>query len=159
MPPYDRLVPDALRELFPKAQIQSTAWPTEGQSLAQLEQWAKGVRGKSPNLVVIAVPASARAESDDALVRGYPWILDLSISFGYLTWDRMVVLPSVTGPLDAEQQRVEKLVRRIILGADAAMVERRPGDARPAAQIVRDWVRRQASIIGVAPATGGAAAK
>ncbi len=147
MPPYDRLVPDVLRELFPQAKIEVTVWPTQGQLLAQLEQWAAGVRRKRPNLVVIAIPASARGNQEDDFIRAYSWILDLSIDFGYLTWDRMVVLPSVTGPLDAEQKRAETLARRIILGADAEVVDRRPGDTRSTAEIVRAWIHRQASSI------------
>lgn len=153
MPPYDRLVPEALRELSPQAKIDVTVWPTEGQSLKQLEQWAAGVRRQKPNLVVIAVPASVRASSEDDFIRAYSWILDLSIDFGYLSWDRMVVLPSVTGPLDAEQSRAESLAGRIILGADAAVVQRRPGDTRTAAEIVRAWIARQADLIPPTTAT------
>lgn len=150
MPPYDRLVPDALRELFPQARIEVAVWPTEGQSLKQLEQWAAGVRRQKPNLVVVAIPASVRASSEDDFIRACSWILDLSIDFGHLSWDRMVVLPSVTSPLDAEQSRDESLARRIIQGADAAVVERRPGDTRTAAEIVRAWIKRQAELIPAA---------
>ena len=148
MPPYDRIVPEALRELYPNAKINVTNWPTEGRSLAQLEEWARSIRAKKPHLVVVAVPAAAGAENDEALIRSYAWILNWSISFGHRTWDRLAILPSVTAPLGPDQKHGEELARRIMLGADAACVERRPGENRPAAEIVREWIRRQTTAAG-----------
>lgn len=147
MPPYDRIVSDALRQRFPKAQIETTAWPAEGQSLGQLELWGKGIRRKEPHLVVVAVPAAAGAENEEAYLRSYAWVLNWSIAFGQASWDRMVILPSVTGPLSADQQRSEELARRVILGADADCVQRAAGDQRPAAEIVGEYIGRQLELI------------
>ena len=147
MPPYDQVVPEALRELFPAAKLEVVTWPTEGQSLGQLEQWAKGIRQMTPHLVVVAVPATAGAGDEETFVRSYSWVLNWSIGFGHLTWDRMVILPSVTGSLTPEQKRSEELAAQIILGGDAACVRRPSGDQRPAAEIVRDYLRRQLALI------------
>ena len=146
-PPYDRIVPDALRRLYHEAKIEATPWPVEGRSLAQMEQWAKDIRRKAPHLVVVAVPATAGAENDEAFIRSYAWVLNWSVDFGRQTWDRMVVLPSVAGPLRPGEKRFEDVARRIVVGADASYLERRPDDERPAAEIVREWIERQASTI------------
>ena len=151
MPPYDRIVPEAIRKQYPAAQIEVTPWPTEGQSLGQLEQWGKTIRRQAPHLVVVSVPAAAGASDQEAYIRSYAWVLDWSIDFGHLTWDRMVILPSVTGALNVDQKRLEDLARRVILGADAACIDRPAGDQRPAAEIVDDYVRRQQMLI---PAKG-----
>ena len=55
MPPFDRYVPDALRGLFPGAEIRVTTWPIQQRSLAAIEQWGKGIRKQRPHLVVVAV--------------------------------------------------------------------------------------------------------
>jgi len=93
------------------------------------------------------VPAAADADNEEAFIRSYAWVLNWSIDFGHLTWDRMVIRPSVTGPLGPDQKQSEDLARRIILGADAACVQRPSGDQRPAAEIVRDYLRRQVALI------------
>jgi acyl-CoA thioesterase-1 len=147
MPPYDRIVPDALRELFPAAKLAVVTWPTEGQSLGQLEQWAKTIRPKNPHLVVVAVPAAAGVDDEETFVRSYSWVLNWSIGFGHQTWDRIVILPSVTGSLTSDQKRSESLAAEIIRGADAASVQRPAGDKRSAAAIVRDYLRRQLALI------------
>jgi hypothetical protein len=113
MPPYDTIVPAALRKLFPNAQIEITPWPTEGRTLAQLEQWAKSLRGQPPHLVVVAVPATAKANDEDTFLQSYAWVLNYSIAFGQLAWDRVVILPTVTGPLAADQKRWQDLARRL----------------------------------------------
>jgi lysophospholipase L1-like esterase len=148
MPPYDAVVPGALRKIFPGAPIEATIWPTEGQTLAQLEQWSKGIRAKQPHLVVVAVPATAKAEDEGAFLRSYAWILNNSIAFGQLTWDRIVVLPSVTGPLEADQKRWEDLAQRLTCGADSPHVLRRADDKRPAAVLVDEFVREAAGARG-----------
>lgn len=147
MPPYDQIVPAAFRELFPAAKMTVTSWPTQGQSLGQIEQWAKAIRRTPPHLVVVAVPATAGADDEDTFLHSYAWVLNWSINFGALTWDRMVILPSVTGPLNPQQKQSEDLTRRIIVGADAACVRRPAGDQRRAAAIVRDYLRRQLALI------------
>ena len=62
MPPFDQLIGPALTQLYPGAKVTVSAWPTEGQSLAQLELAAKKVRTMAMDLVLIAVPASAAGQ-------------------------------------------------------------------------------------------------
>jgi lysophospholipase L1-like esterase len=151
MPPYDRIVAEAIHNQYPAAQIEVTPWPAEGQSLWQLEQWGKTIRRQAPHLVVVAVPAAAGAVDQEAFIRSYAWVLNWSIDFGRSNWDRLVILPSVTGPLTADQKRSEDLARRVILGADAACIDRPAGEQRAAADIVHDYVRRQQALIPVKP--------
>jgi lysophospholipase L1-like esterase len=151
MPPYDSIVPTVLRSLFPEAQIEVTVWPTEGKSLAELAQWSKSIRSRPPHLVVVAVPAASNAEGEDAFLQSYSWILSYSIAFGQLAWDRVVVLPSVTAPLTPDQKRWEDLARQLTRGADTAYVDRRPGDARPATQLLQDFVRQSANEVTASP--------
>jgi len=146
MPPYDRIVPDALRKLFPAARIEATPWPAEGRSLADLEQWAKRIRKQAPHLVVVAVPAGAGSASEEAFIRSYCWVLNWSVDFGLSKWDRLSVLPSVTGSLSPEEKRREEIARQVIAGADCQCLGRGPDDRRTPGEIIGDWVRRQAGI-------------
>jgi hypothetical protein len=145
MPPYDKIVPDALRALFSHAHIDVIVWPTEGRSLAQMEQWAKSIRSKPPHLVVIAVPAAIKVEDDEAFLRSYAWVLNYSIAFGELAWDRLVVLPAVTGPIEPDQKHGAYLARQLTRGADSVFVDRRPTDARPATLLIQDFVRESSA--------------
>jgi len=143
MPPYDTLVPDALRQLFPTAKIDVTTWPVEGKSLAEIEQWAKRIRAMAPHLVVVAVPAAAGAPDAGAFIRSYNDVLNWSIAFEKANWDLLSILPSVTGPVPATQRDREALARRIILGKDYACVERRQGDQRPARELLLQLITEQ----------------
>ena len=143
MPPYDTLVPEVLRKQFPKAKIQVTPWPVEGQSLAAIEQWAKRIRKAPPHLVVVAVPADAASPNDGAFIRSYNWVLNYSINFGRARWDLLPILPSVTGPVPAAHRARAKLARRIILGKDYLAVTRAPGDTRPARDVLAAWIAKQ----------------
>lgn len=147
MPPYDRIVPDALRRQFPAAVIKVTSWPCQDRSLADLQQWAGQIRKQAPTLVVVAVPAGAGAQDEEAFVRAYAWVVNLSVDFGPAHWDRVSILPSVTGPLTAEQQRWEHLAKQVIRGADSACIARQAEDSRPTIAIIEQWVRRQVEIL------------
>ena len=146
MPPYDAIVPDVLRELFPKAEIQVTPWPVEGQTLAAIEQWAKRIRKEPPHLVVVAVPAAAAAPDDGAFIRSFNWVLNWSINFGKARWDLLPILPSVTGPVPAAERARAKLASRIIVGKDYLAVTRAPGDKRPAREVLREWIVKQKAM-------------
>ena len=143
MPPFDRIVPDALRGRFPGAEIRVTVWPVEGQSLAAIEEWARGVRKQKPHLVVVAVPADRTAEDEETFMRLYNWVLNWSVDFGYAHWDLMPILPSVAGTLSGEDRKREALVRRVIMGMDTRLVERPADDVRPPEEIISDWIAEQ----------------
>ena len=143
MPPFDRIVPDALRGRFPGAEIRVTVWPVEGQSLAAIEEWARGIRKQKPHLVVVAVPADRTAEDEETFMRLYNWVLNWSVDFGYAHWDLMPILPSVAGKLTDQECKREALARRIVMGMDTRWVERRKGDVRPPHEIIADWIAEQ----------------
>ncbi len=142
MPPFDGIVPDALRGLYPEAEIRVTTWPVQDQSLAAIEQWSKGIRKQRPHLVVVAVPADLKAEDEETFIRQYAWVLNWSVNFGLARWDLLPILPSVTGDLTNEQRERERLARQIIMGMDTRWMERND-DARPTEEIVSDWIAEQ----------------
>lgn len=94
MPPYDKLIAPALTRLYPKAQVDVITWPTDGQTLAQLDAAAKKVRTMGIDLVIIAVPASAAASGPEDFHRHYAWVMNWSLSFGRQQWDVVVAPPS-----------------------------------------------------------------
>jgi hypothetical protein len=143
MPPYDRIVPEALRRTFPDAEIRVTVWPVEGQSLAAIEEWGKGVRGRKPHLVVVAVPDGCGPDDEETFIRSYNWVLNWSVDFGQARWDLLPILPSVAGTLNDDELKREALARRIIMGIDTRWIEREPGDGRSATEIVADWIADQ----------------
>jgi len=144
MPPYDRLMAEALRQLYPEGQTEVTAWPVAGAPLGAIEQWAKSVRAKKPALVVIAVPAEAQAPGEEEFIRSYNWVLDWSLSFGKQEWDVIAILPSVAKPhLTADELPRATLARRIILGKDIGFVERPAGDQSAPEAILSRWVKDQ----------------
>lgn len=146
MPPYDRLIPAALRQHFPGAQLSVTAWPTVGRPLAELEQWARSIRKQAPHLVVVAVPADAAAGDDESYVRSYAWILNWSIDFGVSRWDRLAVLPSVTARVTDAQRHRQQLAQQVIRGADSPYLDRPADDQRPTSEIVAAWIRHQIEL-------------
>lgn len=154
MSPYDRIIEAALKQAHADAQVQVTTWPVEGRTLAEIEAHARGNVGwlhfnahpddPRPDLVVVAVPAGAQAETEEAYIRSYSWVLNWSLHFGPKAWDLVVVLPEVTKPdlAEGEQARAE-LARAIAEGQDVGFIERAEGDGRTVEGIVQAWVAGQ----------------
>jgi lysophospholipase L1-like esterase len=140
MPPYDQIMPAALRAHFPEAQIEVTTWPVESKTVAALSEWARPIRENPPHLIVIAVPATADDKSTAAYIDHYNWVLNWSLHFSDRPWDVVPVLPRVTGSVAASDQRRQELARRIIVGKDIEFVDRDDGNDRPAAELVQAWV-------------------
>jgi lysophospholipase L1-like esterase len=144
MPPYDHLIGPALTRIDPKANITVTSWPTEGQSLAQLEEAAKRVRTMAMDLVLIAVPASAAADGPEDFHKHYAWIMNGSLSFGPQQWDVLVVPPSTAKPeLTADEQQHEDFARRLIKAQDLNMIARAKGDTTPLPDLLANWITAQ----------------
>ena len=148
MPPYDRIVPEALRQLFTKATFEVTVWPVSGRSLRDLDGWSKQNiqwgKKKRPNLVIAAVPAGAEAENEETFIRSYNWALNWSLPFAGKAWDVIAVLPSVAGPLTSEAEKARaSLARRVIVGKDIAFIERAAQDDATAESIVSRWIEQQ----------------
>ncbi len=151
MQPYDKIVPEALQEWFPTAEIEVVTWPVEGKSLEEIESWARSVRGLQPNLVVFAVPDAAvsaeestqDSDEEEALIRKYIWSLALCFARNRATHDVMVILPSVTNPVRESGRRWEGLARQIAFGYDVKGIERPVGSSQTAMQIVAGWIDQQ----------------
>lgn len=145
MPPFDKAIGPALKEIDPSAQVEVTTWPTEGQSMAQLQQAAKKTRDLKMDLVIVAVPATADATTTEAFITSYSWVLNGSLSFGHQQWDVIAAPPSTfqANLSDKDRQR-DDLIRRLIAAQDLSMVPRPAGDARPLQELLARWLRAQA---------------
>jgi hypothetical protein len=145
MRPFDSLIEPALKKLSPDGTVEVTAWPTEGLSLAKIEQDAKAkVRSMKPDLVLIAVPRSATADSREAFASSYGWVMNWSLNFGPPTWDCVVIHPSVYQPTaDAESQ--DDLVRRLVRAQDLSLIDRPTGSTEKPEEILQRWLAEQAA--------------
>jgi lysophospholipase L1-like esterase len=144
MPPFDPLAADALREQFPGANVAGIPWPTEGLSRYLLmKDAAHRVRPLAPNLVVVAIPRSAKSDDREQFIRTQMWIASNSLSRGKREWDVVVVHPSVFEgePTEAEKEN-DDLIRRIVVNQDLPLLDRAPGDARGAEEILREWIEK-----------------
>ncbi len=125
MPPYDKVIPEALKKEFPNAKIEVTPWPVKKQSLAEVRKWSQKIRKMSPNLVIINVPPATLAHPNDAdFIRDYQWILNNSFHFGKRQWDVLSFLP-VNGALPAQRLH---LARQVSFGKDIPPLSRLPDD-------------------------------
>jgi len=149
MEPYDVLVPKILTELNPSAKVEVIPWHAHGKSIAELEAWAKGLRDMHPNLVVVAVPVSAKADRIEPFIRSYHWILNWGLSFGLAQWDLVVVSPSVgRAAATTQPTQTEQLVKDITLGHDIGLIERSPADQSTPEQLLSRWFKAQVQLAG-----------
>lgn len=143
MPPYDTLIAPAIQRLHPKAVVNVTSWPTEAQSLAQLELATRKVRTMAQDLVLIAVPGSLPVQDPEQFHKSYSWIMNWSLSFGPQQWDVIVAPPSTARPdLTAGERRHEDLARRLIAAQDLHMIPRTGGDTTPLPELLAAWLTR-----------------
>jgi hypothetical protein len=144
MPPFDQWIGSAIEAEAPGARVEVTPWPTEGKSLAEIEQYAREhVRPSAPDLVLLAVPRTAKADSRESFIHGQSWIMNNSLSFGSGGWDCVVVHPSVAGPDPNPADGRDGLIRRLVRAQDLTLIDRRADDQRTAAEFLRDWLRRK----------------
>lgn len=123
MPPYDQAMAAALRERFPKAEIQVTPWQTESKTLAELRAWAQKIRELKPDLVVPAIPTTATAENDARFIDHYEWALNWSFPFAGRAWDVVPVLPELPEKATPAQKRNIELAREILIGKDVRFID------------------------------------
>ena len=141
MPPYDALIAPAIQQLYPGAILNVTSWPTEGRTLAQLEESAKKVRSMAVDLVVIAVPGSLSLQKPESFHKSYSWIMNWSLSFGPQQWDVIVALPSAEkNKLGNEEQLHEAFARRLIEAQDLHMLA---GDASALTTLLSNHLKPQ----------------
>lgn len=140
MAPYDSLIESALKQTSDKIEVEVTSWSVDGLSLAQIEQAAKArVRSMKPDLVLIAVPDSATAESDETFAGSYAWIMNWSLNFGPPTWDCVVIHPSVNDSAAKPGPR-DDLIRRLVAAQNLVLVDRKPGDTKKPAELIETWL-------------------
>ena len=143
MTPYDSIIDSALRSVSDDAQVELTSWPVEGLSLAQIEQDAKvRVRAMKPDLVLMAIPRSAIAESDEVFAGSYAWVMNWSLNFGSPTWDCVVIHPSVSGSGTKPGPR-DDLIRRLVAAQDLRLIDRKTGDSAAAAKLIEVWLENE----------------
>ncbi|NSW56165.1 MAG: hypothetical protein HPY44_09130 [Armatimonadetes bacterium] len=142
MPPAASLIAPALASLDARAQVNVIEWPLGDGSLASMENWGRGVRGLNPDLVLIAVPASATSSSEEQFIRSYSWIVNWSLSFGKREWDCVAVLPSVFKPeLTEAEGAAEAFALDVIRGNDIPWISRAEGDQRDGFEILKSWLQ------------------
>jgi len=147
MAPYDKLIGPAIKAVVPSARVEVRSWPTAGQTLAQIEEASRRVRGAPPDLVLVAVPAAVtpplHAPPEEA-IRAHSWILNWSLSFGLQEWDAVAIAPSVLKPdLTAEEKSRDEFSRRMILAQHVNLIARPANDASPPQEILENWLRKQ----------------
>jgi hypothetical protein len=145
MPPFDKAIGPALKKVEPSATVEVTPWPTDGQSIAQLQQAAKKVRDLKMDLVIVAVPAGADAATPEAFKVSYSWVLNSSLSFANQQWDVIAAPPSTfQTELSAKDRQRDVLIRRLIAAQDLSMLTWQPGDSKPLEELLAQWLREQA---------------
>ena len=144
MPPFDAWIERPARG-GTDAQLEITTWSTENLTLKQLEEDARNrVRAFQPDLVLLAIPRSAAADSRETFIRSYTWIMNESLSFGRLEWDCVVVHPSVVTPPPVDTAR-DDLIRRLVAAEDLTLVDRDADRSDAAEAIWTGWLRTQLS--------------
>lgn len=143
MPPLDATIAGALKVVAPDARLEIIPWPVAGASLAAIEQDARArVRPLKPDLVLLAVPRGAEANSAESFIRSYSWIMNWSLSFSTQEWDVVVVHPSVVDLADVGSKR-DSLVRQLVAAQDLTLIDRRASDDRPADRILVEWMEKE----------------
>lgn len=150
MEPYDKMITTVLREINPNAQVEVTPWTPE-QSIALIAASAAVVLKQSADLVIVAIPASATAPTEEWYIRHYSNVYNASMG-----GKRCIgVLPSVLTPkLCVAESNRQNLARAIIRGHDLDPIERKEGDTSPPEQILAQWLRQQTASKVPPPETG-----
>lgn len=143
MQPFDQSVTAALKTLSAESAVEVVEWEVEGKSLGLLEKEAKTkVRNLKPDLVVLAPPHTATAESREQWIRSFSWIMNWSLSFGRQEWDVVVVHPDVVEPATTAEEH-SALVRQLVAAQDLTLIDRPPAGTQDAATVFREWLQRQ----------------
>jgi len=143
MSPLDRMIGPIMQRLAPESTLEIVPWPTEGKSLPELEEEARvQVRALKPDLVLLAIPRTAEAETLDAYVKSYAWVMNWSLHFSTNQWDCIVIHPSVLEPGQAADS-FDRLVRKLVAAQDLSLVDRGRRDGRSAEKIIQDWLTGQ----------------
>lgn len=143
MAPFDSMIKSALNHNSNNGQVEVTTWSVDGMSLAQIKQDAEArVRTMKPDLVLIAVPRAATADSDGAFAGSYAWVMNWSLNFGPPTWDCVVIHPAVADATSTTQPG-DNLIRQLVSAQDLHLIDRTSGDATASAELIGEWFAEQ----------------
>ncbi len=143
MKPYGKLIHSAIQKKYPTADLKITDWDPQGKTISQLEVEAKNqVRASKPDLVIIAAPRSALADSDENYIRSYTWLMNWSLSFGKQEWDCVIVHPSVTNPVGKNLEN-DDLIRTLVRSQDLTLIDRPAGSTKNITEILQTWLENQ----------------
>lgn len=143
MSPLDTMIGPIMKRLAPQSTLEIIPWPTGGKSLPELEEEARSqVRALKPDLVLLAIPRAAKAETAEAFVTSYAWVMNWSLHFSTNQWDCIVIHPSVLEPA-VPADSLDRLVRQLVAAQDLSLVDRGRRDDRPAEKIIQEWFTRQ----------------
>jgi len=142
MTPLDEMIVPAIKQIYPHAQLEVTAWNSHGKSLTELMQEARQtVRSMSPDLVVLSIPRDALPADEEMLIDAYAWTMNYSLAFGTGGWDCLVVDADVVDPLPLPAES-DSLARQLIAAQDLTRVVRDAGDESTATEILQRWFSR-----------------
>ncbi|WP_339728362.1 GDSL-type esterase/lipase family protein [uncultured Gimesia sp.] len=143
MPPLDQMIQSAIKKIAPQAQLQVTSWKTEGKTRRQIEADAKAmIRSQRPDLVLLAIPRTAKADSQEEFIHSSIWTMNYSLNFGKGGWDCVVFHPDV---FDSENSDAvyDRLTRQLVRGQDLTLVDRKPKQTANAEAILLQWLHSQ----------------
>lgn len=147
MKPMDALIESAIRDHYPKAQLEINSWDPAGKSISELEEMTKQ-RGwfyynenpdlPAPDLTVVAVPSTAFDHLDRKAYLSYGWVINWSQSFGDdPRSDCLPILPSVwEDPLSETARTAEQFAIEGILDKDLPYMQRGPNDTTSAVELI-----------------------
>tara|TARA_R110002111_G_C6008015_1_gene374377 strand:- start:21435 stop:23612 length:2178 start_codon:yes stop_codon:yes gene_type:complete len=143
MEPLDEMIQSAMKKIAPEAQLVVTSWKTEGKTYSQIEADAKTmIRAQKPDLVLLAIPRSAKVDSQEDFLHCSIWTMNYSLNFGTGGWDCVVFHPDVFDS-SHPQPESDQLTRRLVSGQDLTLVDRKPDQTANAEEILQQWLQSQ----------------
>ena len=150
MEPLESTFKTAFQEVAKEVNLEISTWPTNGQTLSQIEEFSKGVREKRFDLVVLAIPTAVTPTLDspsEGEISSYSWILNWSLSFGYQEWDVIGISTVIDNPRPtSEEIHRERFARRMFAAQDLTFVVRPVDSADIATGILAKWLQQQLSL-------------
>lgn len=142
MPPLHQMIQDAFKKVSPETKLEVTTWGTAGKTLSEIEADAKRlVRPGKPDLVLLAIPRSAKSGSQEEFIRSSIWTMNYALNFGKGGWDCVVFHPDVFDNHTAPA--IDQLTRQLVRGQDLTLVDRQPGQSASAETILEQWLKSQ----------------
>lgn len=143
MTPLDTMVKAAFQKIAPDAQLEITSWETAGRTRRKLQTNAAAmVRSQKPDLVLLAIPRDAPFDSHEEFIDSSIWTMNYSLNFGKGGWDCVVFHPDVFAS-ERSETKYDELTRKLVLGQDLTLVDRKPDETSDAETILLNWLQSQ----------------